>query len=257
MELVKEGEVNARIAEYNAARERERQLMAQQLAELKSAASSGSGQLCQRSLSDDAVAANDSSIVDPSSSSLIRTTHPPALRLSDPSLRVSPFRTVTSSGTSPAESPLRRGLSAPVVGGSTSIPPPGAEGLMAAARTERRVDALERHVNQLKMLLMNCADENRFLRLEVDVLREAVLASPAESAAGGDPNRRAEAIVALELIGRRGGTLEYRDSVCTHCLQKCPCFRCYACRSVEYCSARCQMRDFASHIPLCRHINGI
>uniref|UniRef100_A0A7S1QJ31 MYND-type domain-containing protein n=1 Tax=Neobodo designis TaxID=312471 RepID=A0A7S1QJ31_NEODS len=110
------------------------------------------------------------------------------------------------------------------------------------------MEALERQVEQMRTMVLNTVDENRFLRLEVDVLRDALLERD-------DAEAQARAENSLRLIGRRAGTRELRDqSICTNCLKRTKCFRCYACCSVEYCSSRCQMENFAAHVELCRHI---
>lgn len=112
------------------------------------------------------------------------------------------------------------------------------------ARVQAKLSMLEREMHGIKSILAKLVDENRYLRLEVDVLREAVV---------GDAQVE-ESRSALTMIGRRAGTTKLKPSVCSTCLRKKDCFACNACRSVEYCSSQCQLKNFAAHVELCRHI---
>ena len=132
----------------------------------------------------------------------------------------------------------------PVAAALRPASPLGPSGSSSAAATERRLALMERQMAAMRVALANVVDENRFLRLEVDVMREATLGNTTQE----------EALRALELIGRRAGTQEKKLSVCTQCLTRTACFACHACRSVEYCTSRCQMQGFGVHVALCRHI---
>jgi len=212
MSLIRDGEVAERVAEWEAARVAERRLIAEKLATLHPAdlGDSTSPQL-----------AGGSKGGEPET---------PCVSLGDSCTSESPR--------------LQPNASTPGLRPAGSL---GSGSWSSTARRaeQHRLDALEQHVHRLRVGMSNLTDENRFLRLEVDVLREAVLGRQ-------DPDA---AMQALGLIGRRAGTQEMRASVCTHCLQRGPCFRCYACRSVEYCSAQCQLKNFPSHLALCRHVS--
>jgi hypothetical protein len=224
MSLIRDGEVAARVAEWEAARECERRLIKDKMAGLKhGGAAANNGGACAAAEDDSPHKEFDSASVSPGADSISSDfVHNTLVSIRAPQQMTQALLATT--------------IPASLGGGAFNSP---------LVKMERRLEQLDAQVGRLRVALMNTVDENRFLRLEVDVLREAVLGS----------DRKEAAQQALELIGRRAGTQDLRDSVCTHCLQRARCFRCYACRSVEYCSAQCQMQGFPAHIALCRHIS--
>jgi len=219
MSLIRDGEVSERVAEWEAARVAERRLIAEKLAELHPADLETS--------SPPLANGGGSRGGDPET---------PCVSLGDSVTSESPRLHHVSSYAGMSNQPnALNSLSS----GSMST-----TARSSSKSDQQRLEALEKQVSRLRVGVANVTDENRFLRLEVDVLREALLGRQ-------DPEA---AMQALQLIGRRAGTQEKRDSVCTYCLQRAPCFRCYACRSVEYCSSQCQLKSFPTHLAFCRHV---
>jgi len=278
MSLIREGEIERRVADLEARRERERQMLAEKLAVMSPSSAATDAATSDDASSSRAGFVTPPSVVVPPPAAIphakddvgsAAASTPPAAPHShgmygahmtstenSPSGTISPKLSIRSvnPGFRPHGSSHQHGIGMPLLPAQMAPSPSKLTSAHHFARKpdarpeDTRLEALERQVEQMRTMVLNTVDENRFLRLEVDVLRDALLERD-------DAEAQARAENSLRLIGRRAGTRELRDqSICTNCLKRTKCFRCYACCSVEYCSSRCQMENFAAHVELCRHI---
>jgi regulator of replication initiation timing len=258
--LIRDGEIAARVAEWEAAREAERKLLQAKLASINNTTTvtkDGQSTHPLHHHHNHRAHVHVASVVlpDPKRDPLGGTVNSDTALQSEPSSQTnSPHNgngnhlmsVRSTSFTGPHQkdiSACNQSFGSAYVG---TPPQPSSTTSTPTTKTERRLEALETQMHRMRVALMNAVDENRFLRVEVDVLREALL---------GGAEARESAQQALELIGRRAGSQELRESVCTECLTRTRCYSCYACRSVEYCSSKCQMKNFVTHVALCRHIS--
>lgn len=123
----------------------------------------------------------------------------------------------------------------------------------SAAELAVRLGRVEDTVAKLAKALTVTLEENRALRLEVNVLRDAVKA-PREVAEATSTSRLAAAV---DDIGTYGERAARRDAVCDVCLTRGQCFRCPYCRSADYCSSACEAAGSATHKAVCDGVRDL